>query len=688
MSTSLHYLKSKPYNDKATQKEIRKDRKALEKKRKETRVTADQLKSIPFFAGFDDKTYHKISKYMQHGFFERNAVLYQAAPMEEEFSPVYVVLEGDIAVHIQSKEQQNKNISNYLSSGEVYIQKLHQKSDTHTIEIKALCPVQVLTFTYQQLNYLLSKSEEFTARFTSMIRTVTQRQASRFDNEFQKEIASFFVQERLTFAQRVKIKRMDICIECDGCYTACKERHGTDRLGASEVKYGITEIPNNCHNCAVPECIDKCDYGTISLHEESGEIVISDNCFGCGKCSQGCKFDAIQMHPIDSLDVETYFPDRDPNAKGKQIAQKCDNCVGYQDQACISACPTGALFQVDGEDLFSYWEQFNVHENPGFDEVVSPQDHANKARPWWIAFTLLNLVFVSYECLMRVWYPDLALGHLLHVWGLKAEDLKADKALRAGAEFGHALGYLATLFMLITQLYTPARKFAPRLGSVQMWFEVHVWFGFLGFIYGFYHTAFHWREPIAVTSFVLFSIVIFTGVIGRYLVFHIPRSQAGKVLAFDEVKQQQQGLNQEIEKLFKNKTQAYTLLAQVLEQTQLPNTSTTVFDQSNQDEEDESQSWWQSTSLAALWNLRLELKSIDHNLQQLVAENQNEIAPEILQQLKQLIQQKARLIYVSQSTQKVSKLLKYYRGFHVGIGHLTFAVLTLHILHALKWIVF
>ena len=39
------------------------------------------------------------------------------------------------------------------------------------------------------------------------------------------------VQERLTFAGRVKLKRMDLCIECDGCYSACKDRHGTDRFG-------------------------------------------------------------------------------------------------------------------------------------------------------------------------------------------------------------------------------------------------------------------------------------------------------------------------------------------------------------------------------------------------------------------------------------------------------------------------
>ena len=138
-----------------------------------------------------------------------------------------------------------------------------------------------------------------------------QRQHGRFDNEEQQDIARFLVQERLTFSGRVKLKRMDICSECDGCYEACKTRHGTDRLGASEVKYGLTEIPQNCHNCVVPECMDKCKFGHISRHPETKEIVIDDNCVGCTMCSKGCSYGSIRMHPVSELDLQTYFPDRD-----------------------------------------------------------------------------------------------------------------------------------------------------------------------------------------------------------------------------------------------------------------------------------------------------------------------------------------------------------------------------------------
>src|SRR5687767_15961394 len=39
-------------------------------------------------------------------------------------------------------------------------------------------------------------------------------------------------------------------------------------------------------------------------------------------------------------------------AKARRIANKCDHCAAYGDQACVSACPTGSLIEVSAYDLF------------------------------------------------------------------------------------------------------------------------------------------------------------------------------------------------------------------------------------------------------------------------------------------------------------------------------------------------
>ena len=669
----------------------RKKGKKAKKAKVDINVDAQFLSSLALFSDLDSHTLSKIAPRFQRLGLKRNQVLYQGPPLEEQFSPVYIVLSGDIAIYRYTGhgDHATEEVSAYISEGEAYIQKLHDRSQHQgqiQLEVKAMCPALVLTCTYQELNYLLSKSDGFRQRFSNIIRELTRRQVTRFDDEFQKEIAAFFVKERLTFARRVKIKRMDICIECDGCYTACRDRHGTDRLGASEVKYGLTEIPNNCHNCVVPECMDKCNYGHITRHEMSGEIVISDNCIGCAACSKGCSFDAIQMHPIDTLDMERYFGERSEDARGKQIAQKCDNCTGFNDLACVSACPTGALFQVDGPELFDHWEQFNVHKMPGFDQVVSPEDSANRLRPWGLAVTLLTFILVSYECLTRVWAPTLCFGHILYEVGLSASDIDLEKPLRAGKSFGHLLGYLGSLCMLLTQSYTLGRKLAPKLGPVQLWFEIHVWFGFLAFIFGFYHTAFNWREPIAVSTFILFTITMITGVIGRYLVFYVPRNQVGRELTLAEIENELQALNQDIETRFQDRRQGYTMMMRVDQLQSALNYND--FDQKPELDEDEEHSTLDR--IKKVWREVLKLKNkmkaqeaqIDEMKKELESQTRSGEAVSVLN----LLKKRAQLKRNASRSRWIAKALKSYRFIHVALGQLTFLALIAHILHALKWL--
>ena len=123
--------------------------------------------------------------------------------------------------------------------------------------------------------------------------------------------------------------------------------------------------------------MDKCKFGHIGRHPVTKEIVIDDNCIGCTMCSKGCSFGSIRMHPITDLDIPKYFPNRAPDAKGKAIAQKCDNCTNYADKACIQACPTGALIQIDGAELFDNWRLIAAAEQEGGyapSQLSSPTD--------------------------------------------------------------------------------------------------------------------------------------------------------------------------------------------------------------------------------------------------------------------------------------------------------------------------
>ena len=524
-------------------------------------LTGESLRATPLFASLDAALASRLAERVTRVEVERGATLLDAAPAPDDASLVFVVLAG----HVSAEREAERGLEtvNYLTPGEVYVQKLFADDRTRRVRLTAMVPVTALRIAYADLNYVLKKSDAVRDAFSDAVRAVTERQASRFDQGFQREIARFFVEQRLTFAGRVKIKRMDICIECDGCYDACRDRHGTDRLGATEVKYGLTEVPANCHNCGVPECLDKCKFGHLSRHPDTQEIVISHDCIGCTACARGCSFGAIRMHAIADLDMARYFPGRAADAKGKNIAQKCDNCSGHADQACITACPTGALFQVDGARLFDAWPQFAVHRAGAGGAAAAVPGVPAGWRRFWVTLFALNALFLSFECFGRLFWPAQTFGTWLHAWGITADGLNPVAPFRAGDWFSHALGWGGAGFLLATQLYRFGKAYAPRFGSVQVWMESHVWLGALGGLWGLFHTTFLFNGLFSVTAFVTMSLALLTGIVGRYVLYLVPRSGAGAQLELRELELRLGELDRELEGLFDSPRAGMTMMTRV-----------------------------------------------------------------------------------------------------------------------------
>jgi Fe-S-cluster-containing hydrogenase component 2 len=46
----------------------------------------------------------------------------------------------------------------------------------------------------------------------------------------------------------------------------------------------------------------------------------------------------------------------------KKVAIKCDLCAGYENQACVQACPTGAALRVQPAQFFGSTEDILVQQ--------------------------------------------------------------------------------------------------------------------------------------------------------------------------------------------------------------------------------------------------------------------------------------------------------------------------------------
>ncbi len=195
----------------------------------------------------------------------------------------------------------------------------------------------------------------------------------------------------------VLVINLEKCIHCNECEEACARRHGHSRMNRKGMVVGNITIATACRQCQDPVCM-LCSRAGIA-RRPSGEVYITESCIGCGICAERCPYDNIKIMTLEDEDEQQdswqkfsgFFrkgsgkerghrgrdesgpytaPGRDKSgpynaaqpldAYGemrKKIAIKCDLCSGYDNQACVQACPTGAAVRIQPSTFFGSTEE-------------------------------------------------------------------------------------------------------------------------------------------------------------------------------------------------------------------------------------------------------------------------------------------------------------------------------------------
>lgn len=122
----------------------------------------------------------------------------------------------------------------------------------------------------------------------------------------------------------------DNCVGCRLCEMFCSLAHeGECSTVKSRIKiHRDEEFGNNvvslCLHCAGAYCLESCAYEALSRDEKTGAIVVDDQaCTSCEACLSACPVGAISLNP------------------GKDVVLKCDLCGG--DPECVKICYRQAL---------------------------------------------------------------------------------------------------------------------------------------------------------------------------------------------------------------------------------------------------------------------------------------------------------------------------------------------------------
>jgi Fe-S-cluster-containing hydrogenase component 2 len=479
--------------------------------------------------------------------------LRHAAPV-----PVVFVHEGMLKVHADGGGL--NRVLNYVDRREFFYPPGGYTDDEQAcVGLTAMSPVSALILDRDAVEITLRNNAGFKAAFYAQVRQAGERRSQYFGDARRERISSFVVDERLLPTNRVKILRHDLCVECDACYEACADRHGVSRIWPSDVRLGVVSIPDNCHNCHYPTCVTECRFDVLKYREDEVELTVSHDCVGCQKCAKSCSYGSITMVPFDAINP-AYLAERSEDARGgRMYSVKCDNCAGHGDLACISACPTGALFQVDGASLLDLLHNLDEKgtDSSALDEL-NPDPIPYYRGLSWTFFWFITLI-ASWEIIGHYFAPDLTITTLVHSTGLI--DYHVDRETPwfyryvAGNSLSYLYGVLATVLSVAGQLYRVRKWMGSFGGDLRLWLQFHIITSSLGAMFAFWHLAFNFWNLSAIAWWSFF-IAIVSGVIGTYLHTFVPKNIAGKELGLERLNMEFVRVTREIEGFYSNRREA------------------------------------------------------------------------------------------------------------------------------------
>ena len=412
-----------------------------------------------------------------------------------------------------------------------------------------------------------------------------------------QELLDFFIRQGISVAgEIVRVRQLGLCIDCKLCEEACEERYGARRLTLGGYQLGMLDFIYTCRTCTDQRCIDPCAYDSIKYDEVKKEVVINEaTCTGCTACAQSCPYGAIDMVEIEpeAPAFKKQFTARlerkqalefgagTPRvARARRIANKCDHCIAYGDQACVSACPTGSLIEIDAYDLFRERSPtMAAIGRAGFDRDLENSDRSEvfplaafteglavrsggiaklkrgRSAPlvmWLVGIAVWLVALV--EILLRTSLGDAGKKASFLLEGSWAEvssrpgfvDMADDSTIdKVGLmlqevryspenQLATYCGLLGAGLMIVAAIYPMFRriKLFRWLASNTMWFDFHLMAGTVGPMFVALHSAFrlgdiHLGNLHTAAAFWCMTITVASGFLGRYLYTQVPELSSG-----------------------------------------------------------------------------------------------------------------------------------------------------------------
>lgn len=111
--------------------------------------------------------------------------------------------------------------------------------------------------------------------------------------------------------------------------------------------------------------------------------------------------------------------------------------------------------------------------------------------------------------------------------------MEAHETLKPTGIIGHGFGIVGSLFMIVgVAMYSTRKrsKALARVGKLSRWLDVHIFLCTMGPLLVLLHTTFKFGGIVSISAWSMIAVVV-SGVFGKYVYAHIPKSVDGQFLA-------------------------------------------------------------------------------------------------------------------------------------------------------------
>ncbi|WP_129627533.1 cyclic nucleotide-binding domain-containing protein [Candidatus Oscillochloris fontis] len=318
------------------------------------RMLESTLTRIPLLSSLLPVERFALANILRHSSFSRGSLIIRQG---DHANSLYLIERGQVSI-----EQDGRTVAT-LADGDFFGEIALLSGHPHRASVRAITSTDLLALPAADFHALLYEQPNLEANLRMVVEQRNRRNAALHADQSRARDLTQAVARGLLRGSHLLARTASLCPPgCQICEEACVGRHGHQRLALNGTLIDGLDILDACRQCTVgPECVEACPEHAFERTDD-GVLLITNRCTGCGDCIPACPYQAVsrvtqerpepEVLPLwvrlrNRLHPQPPLPPAPP-----QRADKCDLCSSYPDQACVSACPTGALRLLPVEEIF------------------------------------------------------------------------------------------------------------------------------------------------------------------------------------------------------------------------------------------------------------------------------------------------------------------------------------------------